>query len=344
MPLSTLQLTNFRSYPDREFNFDADKTVITGPNGSGKTNILEAIYLLGMSRSFRGSPARMARHGQPWFRVSAWTSDRNQLAVIWQQKQKQLLRQGEQVKPRDFIGYLPVVLFEPGGLGLIYGSPSYRRHLMDRILSFSDSQYLTSLLRFRRILKQRNSLLRRGEVSKDQVFGWDVLLVEQAAYIRRCREDLVAFFNQSVPAIYRDITGDQNQIEFTYASKTGNKDYPDELLRQLAASIQTDFTYAVTGYGPHRDDMAVTHNSRPLAEVGSRGEVRTATVALMLGELSYIRQHARSEPLLLLDDVFSELDERRQAALLEHIHETQTIITATHPPQQLETGCATIEL
>ncbi len=344
MTLSTLKLTNFRSYEDREFGFDSDKTVIIGPNGSGKTNILEAIYVLGMSRSFRGSPQQMVRDKEPWFRVSASTPDHDALAVAWKQKQKHLLYNDQEVKPREFIGHLPVVLFEPGGLQLIYGSPWYRRHLMDRILSFTDGQYLTSLLQLRRILKQRNSLLRRSNTTKDHVFGWDVLLVEQAEYIRRCREALMEFFNRHVPEIYRNMTGDESTVELTYSSKTGMDAYPDELLRQLEGSIETDFTYGNTSYGPHRDDVRILYDSRVLADVGSRGEVRTATIALVLAELSYIRTYASSEPVLLLDDVFSELDETRQAALLERITDTQTIITATHPPQQLRTGYATIRL
>lgn len=344
MTLSTLKLTNFRSYEDREFAFDPRSNVIVGPNGSGKTNILEAIYMLGVTRSFRGLPQQIVYTGQDWFRVHATNTNGDDIAVAWKNKQKHFSYNTKEVKPQTFIGSVPVVLFEPGSLHLVYGAPRERRQLLDRILSFTDRQYLTSLLQLRRILKQRNSVLRKDTLKKDQVFGWDVLLVEQAEYIRSRREELLQYLNSRVPEVYKDIAGSDDQIAVTYSSKTANDSYTDELLRQLEALIDTDYKYGSTSAGPHRDDVKIAYNGQPFAEVGSRGEIRTVVVSFVLAELEYLRHHAGSEPLLLLDDVFSELDETRQSALLDYVGEVQTIATATHPPQQLQTGYATIEL
>lgn len=344
MTISDLHLTNFRSYEDQRFNFESGINLITGPNGSGKTNILEAIYMLGMTRSFRGLPRQITRHGEEWFRVEASLESGDTAAVAWANKHKRIQYNGEDKKPKDYIGFLPVVLFEPGSLQVVYGSPRHRRQLLDRILSFTDPRYLTCLLQMRRILTQRNSLLRQPHSSRDDVFGWDVLLVEQADYIRARREELLQHLHDRVADIYQRITGGTEETTLRYASKTDSSSYGDELLRQLEQTIDIDRKYGTTSHGPHRDDVNISYNGKPLANAGSQGEVRTAVVALVLAELEYHRDHAGTPPVLLLDDVFSELDETRQAALLEHIHELQTIITATHLPPQLSGDCARITL
>lgn len=344
MILTNLKLVNFRSYTEEEFEFDTGVTVILGPNGSGKTNILEAIYMLGMTRGFRGLNQQLVKSGQDWFRVEAKLGEGKELVVTWKNGQKKIVYDQQEIKPQEFIGYMPVVMFEPGSLQTVYGPPNQRRRLLDRILSFTDKKYLKALLQARRILKQRNSLLRQHSVKKDQIFGWDVLLVEQADYIRTRREELLGHLNQLLTKTYKDVSQSNDDLTLRYNSKTLSDNYADELLKQLEKNIDTDFKHGSTSVGPHRDDIDIMYNSQPLVDVGSRGEVRTTVVALVLAELAYLKQNASSQPILLLDDVFSELDENRQSALLENISDVQTLITATHVPPQLENDYARIEL
>lgn len=344
MPLHTLKLNHFRSYQNREFEFQDGVNLITGPNGSGKTNILEAIYLLGTTRSFRGLPQQIVHRESDWFRVYSELKSGDEAAISWKNKQKHIWYNQQEIKPQNFIGNIPLVLFEPGSLQLVYGSPAQRRRLLDRILSFTDRNYLLALMQLRRILKQRNSLLRHSRLKKDQVFGWDVLLAEQAGYIRSRREEVVDYLNARVSDIYKDITKSGEEITLAYRSKTASQSYTDTLLRQLEETVETDHRYGNTSVGPHRDDVSISYNGQPLVEMGSRGEIRSSVIAMVLGELEYLRQHAGSSPVLLLDDVYSELDTTRQAALLENISGIQTIITATHTPPDLQTGYASIKL
>lgn len=344
MSLKKLKLVNFRSYTEEEFSFDPNVTVILGPNGSGKTNILEAIYMLGMTRGFRGLNQQLVKSGEEWFRVEAEFSDDKELVVTWKNGQKKIVYNQQEVKPQDFIGSVPVVMFEPGSLQTVYGPPYQRRRLLDRVLSFTDKKYLKALLQVRRILKQRNSLLKQKAVKKDQIFGWDVLLVEQADYIRVRREELIKHLNRLLSKTYKDISRSSDKLTLNYNSKTTSDNYADELLRQLEKNIDMDFKYGSTSAGPHRDDIGILYNGQSLVDVGSRGEVRTTVASLVLAELAYLKKNADSRPVLLLDDVFSELDENRQTALLENISDVQTIITTTHIPPQLENSYARIEL
>lgn len=334
MTLSTLQLTNFRCYIDRAFEFSPGFSLITGPNGSGKSTVLEAIYLLGLSKSWRDAPKVLVRSGETHFRVGA-TSSQGELRVEWLDGTKTLYINGDSVGITAFLGRLPVVLFEPGSVVIVLGSPSSRRQLLDRMLSCTDPHYLRALLRLRRVLSQRNHLLRSRHYAEEQLFAWDVLLAEQAAIVRARREQLVSFLARRLNARYRRLAGSKDRITIAYKSALGSENYQEALLAALARTHRRDRKFGATGSGPHRDDLLITYNGRLLSQHGSRGEIRTATLSLLLLELEYMRSRAAYPPVLLLDDVFSELDRSRQAALLEQIGDTQTIITSTETPKNL---------
>ena len=345
MTLSTLSLKNFRSYEDGDFDFEPGINVITGPNGSGKTNILEAIYILGLTRSFRGSLPSAVRRGEDWFRIESRLASGDDMAVVWNNSQKECLLNDVAYPPAEYIVNMPVVLFEPSGLDVVYGGPASRRQMMDRILSVTDQGYLRSLVQLRRILKQRNTLLRRPDMPRDQIFGWDVLLVEQAAYIRESREKLVEQLKTKVPSLYKSIAESDDDIEIKYSSQTENGgDYTDNLLTQLEGGLDQDFRYGFTRFGPHRDDLSVIYNTKALADVGSRGEVRTTALTLTLAEFDYIKQSSGKLPTVLLDDVFSELDVSRQRALLDVVEDTQVVVTSTELPSAIEARYNHIQL
>lgn len=336
MTLKTLKLTNFRSYPEQEFAFEGGINVISGPNGSGKTNLLEAVYMLGVARSFRAAPAAIIHTDQEWFRIAAQTNQREALTLTWENRHKRTFQDQQEVRVHDFIGALPVVLFEPGSLDMIYGSPARRRQLLDRILCVSDKGYLQALLQLRRILKQRNALLRHSQKGYDEIFGWDVLLVEQAAYIYKQRQQLIEHLNGYLPDVYKRVSETNDSLSMEYQARPGSEgDYTQKLLEQLQSSYDKDRLYGSTSVGPHRDEVAFFYNGQQLAAVGSRGEVRTAVLALLLAEYRYMCERFTTPPVVLLDDVFSELDPRRQAALLDNLDDTQVLITTTDIPTQL---------
>lgn len=345
MTLTNLKLVNFRSYEDQKFSFEPGINVITGANGSGKTNILEGIYTLGLTRSFRGTLASAVRRGESWFRLEAGIDSGDDLGVVWKNSQKECRFNDVVHSPAEHITKMPVVLFEPSGLDVVYGAPAVRRQLMDRILSVTDQTYLRSLLQLRRILKQRNALLRRSDLPRDQIFGWDVLLVEQAAYIRASREGLVEQLKTRVPKLYAEIAGSGDDVALAYTSQTENGgEYTDNLLTQLEGGLEQDFRYGFTRFGPHRDDLSIIYNGSALADVGSRGEVRTTALTLTLAEFDYIQQATQKLPIVLLDDVFSELDEQRQRALLSVVEDTQVVITSTELPTAIEARYNHIQL
>lgn len=344
MTLQTLTLSNFRSYGEHTFAFQPGINIITGPNGSGKTNLLEAVYMLGLTRSFRGSSRDVSRDGAAWFRVSAELENREHIALVRQKNQKQPQYNQETVKIRDFIGTLPVVAFEPGGLNVISDSPAYRRQLLDRILCLTDREYMKALLQLRRIVKQRNALLRQADTTYDDVFGWDVLLVEPAAYIYAQRQTLVDRLNHELPGLYARIAGSSDVLELEYVSTVAEGTYTDAFLDRLQRTFERDRMLGNTSSGPHRDDITIYYNQRRLASVGSRGETRTTALAITLAEFEYVRQFSRTAPVVLLDDVFSELDRQRQSALLDNLVDTQVLITTTDLPASLPASYHQIEL
>ena len=334
MRLQQLHLQQFRSYSEATFDFTSGINVITGPNGSGKTNILEAIYTLAFTRSFRDSPAQLARHGSDWFRIWAQLDNSDEIALRWVQREKRCEYNQQPQKPQDFFGTVPVVLFEPGMMDIVYGAPQRRRRWLDRVLSATDNSYLRALLRYKRILRQRNSLLRSQREVRDEVFGWDVLLVEQAVYIKEQREKLIHFLDDHFGVVYSEVAGEETQVRLQYRSRVVQETtYKDDLLAALEAGFVRDQRYGFTTSGPHRDDVVLQKDGQPFSVAGSRGEVRTATLALTATESRYIYKTRGEQPVVLLDDVLSELDEQRRHRLLGAVEGSQILLTTTELPE-----------
>ena len=328
MTLTNLRLANFRSYEEKEVEFHPRVTAIIGPNGSGKTNIVEALYVLGMTKGFRDNPAAMARDESEWFRLEA-QADKDSFALSWKDGVKKITKNENELSPHEYLGEFPVVLFEPSSLSLVKGSPSLRRQWLDRVLSFSDKAYLRALVQYRKGLKQRNALLRRADASSDEIFAWDIILSEHAEVIATARkkmlDDIEADFSES----YSDISKSSDVTTIKYRSSITVDGYREKLLMQLQNRLSMDRRMGGTSVGPHRDDIELIYNGKSLARYGSRGENRTAVLALIMCELGYIQKRLNTPPILLLDDVLSELDEKRQKALLRGIEGVQTVLTST---------------
>lgn len=333
MQLNWLHLQGFRNYEELHLDLrQAPVLALVGPNAQGKTNLLESIAFLALGKSFRSRKALESlgwdqEHGR--IRAEVEHEGRHtELELFFQRKPelRKLKRQGQLVPPKDFLGNLRVVIFTPDHLQMVTGSPALRRQFMDRILVQLDPAYVESLGTYQAVLKQRNALLKRIQFRQAQDWElelWDARLIHEAELIWERRKRFMARVAEEIPQLYRSIARTEDALSLIY------KPHDDRFEEQLTAHRDSDFKSGSTSVGPHRDDFSLRLNDRPLAEFGSRGECRSGVLALKVAQIHYIEAQCGHKPLLLLDDVFSELDEQRQLQLGELLKDYQSVITTT---------------
>lgn len=332
MGFNEIALKNFRSYKSKQIKLHPKLNLIVGPNGSGKTNLLEAIYVLAQTKSYRGRDESLLLHGEDWYTLLGKGNKLEQKITynLKPKKQKLITLNGTKTKPEHYVGRLPVVLFEPNSVMIAVGAPVARRGFIDGVLCSIDSQYLVNLIQYKRVLKQRNTLLRsKPENIESQIFAWDVRLAELGGYIFKKRLSFVEFLDAQASDLYKEMSGKSVPISTKYNSNCSGDDYATELLTYLQKHLPRDVIFGNTGDGIHRDDIEITFGAIPVESVASRGEIRTLTLAYKLLELAYIEKHSQSQPLMLLDDVFSELDTSRREFLLAKLASHQSVITTT---------------
>ena len=328
-----MALTNFRSYEQAEFELHPEVTIVAGPNASGKTNLLESLYVLAVTKSFRAHDRDLVRHEQDFFRVVVRAEAAEYalgMSTAGGSVAKKVTHDGAAKPLAAHVGTLQVTLFEPTELELVAGPPEGRRRYLDFLLSQTDRGYLRTLQQYRRVLKQRNALLSGFEVGqiRDQIFTWDLRLAELAAEIYRRREELIAVLNEMVPDLYGEVAGGREAVGFAYVPSVAG-DYAEGFAEALTRNLPRDLAAGFTTIGPHREDFKVAFKNNDIMAVASRGEVRTVVLAMKLAELGYAEARTGVRPVLLLDDVFSELDGRRRGYLLERLNDHQTLITTT---------------
>jgi DNA replication and repair protein RecF len=330
MILERLTLQQFRSYSKRIFEFSPGITLIVAPNAAGKTNVLEAIAFLATGKSFRADVDRESiRFGQEIGRVHA-TIGETKLELVQTVGEvggkktplKKYIVNGIPRRQIDFVGHVRAVLFWPEHLELVTDSPSLRRRYLDSVLVQVDREYRRNLLSYERGLRQRNRLLdliNEGKASRSQLLFWNQLLIGAGAYITQKRAAYIDFVNEyQVSSVKYRIEYDKSVI-----SEARLDQYKDEEVAAKATLV-----------GPHRDDMIfeiVGKESRELSKYGSRGQQRLGVLWLKLAEVSFIEQKVGDRPMLLLDDIFSELDESHKALVMDVIDKQQTIITSADP-------------
>lgn len=354
MKIRKLQLENFRSYEKYEFEFDEDKNVliIVGPNGEGKTNFLEALNVLSLTKSFRTSHKQdMIRWESEYFRCKCEAVRDEQdldLEVFFSIKPARVhsfKRSGVKQKGVDYLGSLLTVLFQPEDLNILYLSPSLRRKYLNTILSQTDKNYLLALRQYQHILKQRNALLdaiRSARFDGQDISSllkdldvWDDQLLQYGSQISNKRKEFICFLNEEVSNIYTSISENEEEISIEYKISELSSE-------NIAAKRDSEVRYAQTKIGPHRDDVHFYINRLQIEHSASRGEYRTLLLAMKIAEISYIEKCTGSKPILLLDDVFSELDPSRQKHLLKAIESCQAIITTTDLDSHPEVGNSAI--
>ena len=335
--ITQIKLYHFRSYDLYETTLAPGGTVIIGPNGTGKTNLLEAINVALRGSSFRGSLADCMQHDQTQTIIHLETDNAS--------RRLQLLRTTDGTINKEFTindsrskllprkHRLPVVLFEPSELRLISSSPSRRRDFLDGILSRLDAQYEATLRAFHRTLLQRNELLKHPHETtqnwRDHLFAWDIKFVQLATHIAQARAEFLAKHEAALSSLYAALAGHKTAFAAVYQANASLDQYEQALLDRLQRARDYEITTGHTSAGPHREDFTIFLHNQPAIKVASRGEMRTIMLAFKLLELELQTKASQSRPLILLDDVFSELDATREKLLQETIQHHQFVVTTT---------------
>ncbi len=331
--ITDLRLQHFRSYSDDSFEVSPGVNIIVGPNASGKTNLLEAVLVLARGGSYRARDLDLVQFDQPWARLDCDSTQAGQRTVkimVEPEAGKAYEINSKAFKRLSLAHTLPAVLFEPNHLRLFSGGPERRRDYLDDLLEQTVPSYAATRRHYKRALAQRNSLLKQpGRVSAAQMFPWNVRLAQLAGIVVRARAELVARLNQDLPGLYQELSQAKTIVAASYSHHWPVDSYESQLLQKLDSSLDDDRQRGFTSSGPHREDLAVLFDTHPAQETASRGEVRTAVLALKIIELRIIGAARDQTPLLLLDDVFSELDGKRRHALTDYLAPYQTFITTT---------------
>ena len=348
MQITELTLRSYRSYETLHLAFDPGVQIFLGANAQGKTNIIEALYYAAFGRSHRtSSDAELIRVGADgaYIGLSFRRHDvPGELSFTFARgARRRIIYAGESLRQRDLVGLLPMVLFSPEDLFLVKGAPALRRRYLDAELSQASPAYYGELLRYTRILKQRNAVLkdiRERLAAPDDLPPWDAQLARSAAYIVTRRIAAVAQLG-ALSARVQAVLAAGEELALAYEiAGAGAEDFAEDDMtealhvwynKMLCEGRARDIARAATGVGPHLDDLVLRVGGMSLRSYGSQGQQRTGALALKLAELFYLQENIGEAPILLLDDVMSELDADRRRALLDFIrHEhIQTFITAT---------------
>lgn len=334
MIFTDLRLQNYRSYIDASFELGSGVNIVVGPNAAGKTNLLEAVMVNSVGKSYRARDSSLMRYGQLWARVDVHTTDNVLRTTKIQTDPAGRLQKTFEIDSKVYKRFpaahrQPVVLFEPNDLQLIEGEPSPRRHYLDDLIEQYVPAYEQHRAHYKRVLAQRNALLKQGTRGTSQLFAWNLRLVDLGEQLVAQRLKLLAAINESVDSTYTMIAGHEKKIKLRYESSIDASNYGTNLLKKLESSVELDMARGFTGAGPHRDDVIVYFDDQPALLSASRGEIRTLLLALKIIELQILERERGLRPLLLLDDVFSELDGARRRALTSFLKDYQTIITTT---------------
>ena len=360
MHLRRLSLTNFRNYARQDFEFGRGTVLLLGANAQGKTNVLEAIFLLATGRSERSDSDAdyiawaVRDETQPYARIEG-TAVRGggetsvDLTIVGREgahgliASKRLKLNGVAKRASDALGAITAVLFTTDDMELVKGAPSGRRRYLDVMLSQVDRGYVRALSSYNKVITQRNALLKKigeGSAKRDELAYWDEELVRDGATILSVRAKVVAQLSVAASDAHGRLSGEREQLVLAYQPRGGD-DWPAEriaaadvadvaagLIARLQATQAREIGAGLTLSGPHRDDLSMTLAGVSAASFASRGQQRTAALALRLAESRLLHERSGERPILLLDDVLSELDGSRRASVLAAIDADQVIITS----------------
>ena len=336
MKIKSLKLKNFRNYDLLKLDFDDNTNIFYGDNAQGKTNILEAVYLSGTTKSHRGAKDKdMIQFGKDESHIEA-VVEKNGIEYQLDMHLKKNNPKGIAInkipirKASELFGIVNLVFFSPEDLNIIKNGPSERRRFIDLELSQLDKVYLNNLSNYNRIVNQRNHLLKemgtfRQEQLMDTLDIWELQLIQYGTKIIDRRTEFIKEINKIISSVHKKLTGKREEIQIIYEPSNGNL----TLEQALRKNRERDLRIKSTSIGPHRDDICFMIQDLDIRRFGSQGQQRTAALSLKLSEIELVKQAIHDTPVLLLDDVLSELDKHRQNYLLDSIHDIQTLITCT---------------
>ena len=334
MIIKSLELANFRNYDSLELEFDRGTNILFGDNAQGKTNILEAIYLSSTTKSHKGSKDQdIIKFGYDEAHIRTYLEKEDiEYKVdmhLRKSKSKGIAINGQKIKKAaELLGLLNVVFFSPEDLSIIKNGPAERRRFVDMELCQLDSFYLYNLNHYNKIVNQRNKLLKDLYMNpdlKDTLNIWDSQLLSFGSKIIERRQLFVSQLNEIIYDIHKKLSGGKEELIIKYEPEVLIENYESK----LRVNQERDIRLKQTTVGPHRDDFAFMVNDVDIRKFGSQGQQRTAALSLKLSEIELVKKIAKDTPVLLLDDVLSELDSNRQNYLLNSINDVQTIITCT---------------
>ena len=334
MIIKELRIKNYRNYESLDLHFDPRTNIFYGDNAQGKTNILEAIYLAGTTKSHRGSKDKeIIKFSREESHIEL-SVEKEGIAYDIDMHLKKNRTKGIAVnkvpirKAVELIGFIHMVFFSPEDLKIIKSGPKERRRFIDRELCQMDPVYMHDLMEYNQLVTQRNLILRNKKYkgrSEKLLDTYDMQIVDRGKRVIAARHRFLEELEELVRPIYRHLTGEREDIRIKYEPSVTQESIEEVFFRNREQDIRLQTTTS----GPHRDDMSVIGGEIDLRTYGSQGQQRTAALSLKMAQIELVRQRINDTPILLLDDVLSELDQNRQEYLLESIDHTQTFLTCT---------------
>ena len=340
MIFKSIELENFRNYEVLSLDFDSKLNIITGKNAQGKTNLLESLFIMGLGKSFRtNKDTEMIKFGNDFSKARAVVDDdgeETEIEIIYNQEGKIIKVDGTKLQRNaDLLENVYIVVFSPDDLRIVKEGPESRRKFIDRELCQIKPVYYSDLGNYKKVLKQRNYLLK--EKNKDEAL-LEVFNESLAEYGTRIIEERYRFTERIAKissGIHSDISGNGENLEIGYDTFIKRGTTKEEYKEKLDKSIESDLYKGYTTLGPHKDDLCIKINGNDIRAYGSQGQQRTASLSLKLAEIGLIKQETGKNAVLLLDDVLSELDIQRQEYLIKSMKDIQVFITSTEIDEKL---------
>lgn len=342
MKIKNIQIKNFRNYPHLNIDITSDVVILSGPNAVGKTNLLESIYFASLFKSFRDDTEFifLKDFSDAHIRMVVEKHGEDHTIEVFLEKRDRIYANfnidGVKKRRRDAQGFVSVVIFDPTDVDMFTKAPDSRRRYLNMVLAQKDIRYLETITQYKRVLYRKSKLLqdmRLGRSSGSDLGSWNEQLVELGSRIIADRRQFVNFLNNSIADIYTTISGFHRPVEVSYESVPGEtvEEVSSQLTAKLEALKEKEAQLSTCLVGPHRDDFFLKSDGLYLPPFSSRGELRSQVLALKILELEFLSKSG-DKPVLLLDDVLSELDETRRTFLLKYLQgKFQTFITTTHP-------------
>jgi DNA replication and repair protein RecF len=328
--ISQVELINFRSHESYKIKLRPKTTAITGKNGCGKTSVIEAIYIATVGKSFRSSDGEVVRSGEDFYRVEVGFDDLSRVVVGYDGKRKFFEINDKKYGrlPKEY--KRPVVVFTPSDMNIIFASPARRRDFFDGIIAKIVPGYSVTLSRYEKAVRQRNELLKSEYVEPSELFSWNILLAKYGVEIVRRRAEYIQALNSRLDDTYKSIANKEDKVAVMY---DGMDDVDEsKYVRLLEGGFDRDRMTGWTNYGPHRDSFEFLFREAVAEMQASRGEVRSLVLAMKFIEAELLEAAHSSKPIILLDDVFSELDDERQKRLMSNFLGHQIILTSVEAP------------